>query len=122
MELSPQDEQATQSLAEAWSKILSQVRRDNPRAYGLMNSCKSYFMRGDCLILNFASDVLKEQMEKPENIEEAGKAISQAFEREITIECKVDTAKRDSMPPGAEDNGMVAAALRDLGGELVDVQ
>jgi DNA polymerase-3 subunit gamma/tau len=121
-ELSPQDQQATQTLAEAWRKILNLVRQENPRAYGLMNSCKSYFMRGDRLILNFASDLLKKQMEKPENAEIAGKALGQIFGYEVLIECKVDTARRDAVPPGVDNDGMVAAALRDLGGELVDTQ
>ncbi|MBN1146906.1 MAG: DNA polymerase III subunit gamma/tau [Anaerolineales bacterium] len=119
--LSPQDQQATQSLASAWQKILSQVRRDNPKAYGLMNSCKSYFLRSDCLVLNFASQLLKEQMEKEENSSAARKALCQALEREIVIECRVDAAQRGAIPPGVDDDGIVAAALRDLGGELVDM-
>jgi len=120
-ELSQQDQQATQTLSDAWGKILSQVRQENPLAYGLMNSCKSYFMHGDRLVLNFASQVLKERMEKDENRLVAQQALARLTGREILIECKVDTAKRDAIPPGVEDDGMVAAALRDLGGELVDI-
>ena len=108
-------------MSEAWGKLLSQVRQENPLAYGLMNSCKSYFMHGDRLVLNFASQVLKERMEKDENRLVAQQALARLTGREIIIECKVDTAKRDAIPPGVEDDGMVAAALRDLGGELVDI-
>jgi hypothetical protein len=60
-------------------------------------------------------------MEKDENRLVAQQALARLTGREILIECKVDTAKRDAIPPGVEDDGMVAAALRDLGGELVDI-
>ena len=109
-------------MAAAWQQILGLVRQQNQTTYGVLNSCKSRYMRGDQLVLNFASDVLKSKMEKPENIAIAQKALSQVFQRPITIFCKVDTAQRDAIPPGVDDDGMVAAALRDLGGELVDIQ
>jgi DNA polymerase-3 subunit gamma/tau len=119
--LNAQDLQANQSLAESWQEILSLVRRQNPRAYGLLNSCKSRYVRGDRLVLNFASDVLTEQMQKQENLEVVQRALFQVYQREMTIHCSVDTVKRDAIPTGVDDDGMVAAALRDLGGELVDI-
>jgi DNA polymerase-3 subunit gamma/tau len=121
-EATQNDQQSTQTLVEAWQKMLAWVRRQNPRAYGLLNSCKSRFIRGDVLIINFASDVLKNQMEKPENIDVTRKALQFVFQREIEVECHVDTARRDTVPAGVEEDGMVAAALRDLGGEIVDIQ
>jgi DNA polymerase-3 subunit gamma/tau len=118
---SPQDVQATQSLTEAWQQFLGLVRKQNPTTYGVLNSCKSHYMRGDELVLNFASDVLKSKMEKPENLEVTRQALSQIFQRPVAIRCRVDTTQRDAVPPGVENDGMVAAALRDLGGELVDM-
>ena len=116
------DQQATQTLMEAWPKMLKWIRQQNPKANGLLNSCKSRFIRNDRLIINFASDVLKSQMEKPENIEVTRKALQHVFQREIDVECRVDTARRDNVPSGVDEDGMVAAALRDLGGEIVDIQ
>lgn len=116
------DRQATQILVDAWQKMLTSIRGQSHKAYGLLNSCKSRFMRGDVLVINFASDVLKNQMEKPEHIEIICKALQQVFQREISVECHVDTSKRDSIPSGVDEDGMVAAALRDLGGEIVDIQ
>jgi hypothetical protein len=121
-ELSAQDQQATQTLAASWQQILSLVRQQDQKTYGVVNSCKSRYMKGNHLVLIFASDVLKSKMEKPENIEIAQKALTQVFQRPISVVCKVDTAQRDAIPPGVDDDGMVAAALRDLGGELVDIQ
>ena len=121
VQLSPSDGQADQILSESWGQILALVRQRNPRAYGLMNSCRSRNMHGDLLILNFATNVLKAQMEKPENLDIACQALTQTFQRKITIRCNVDAARREAIPPGVEDDGMVAAVLRDLGGEIADI-
>jgi DNA polymerase-3 subunit gamma/tau len=118
VEQSPQDQDATQTLTSSWPQILSEVRKKSPSAYGLLNSTKSRFMRQDQLILNFASDVLKDKMEKPEHLEVAQTVVQEIFQQEIVIQCKVDIAKRDAIPPGVDEDGMVAVALRDLGGEL----
>ena len=117
----PVDQNATQLLTTAWSQILGLVRQNNPSAYGLMNSCKARYIQGDRLIISFASDVLKVKMEKPENLEAAKRALKQVFQREFAVQCVFDTARRDSIPAGVDNDGMVAAALRDLGGELVDI-
>lgn len=119
---SPQDRQNTQTLADSWKRMLNWVRRQNPQAYGLLNSCKSRYMRGDMLVLYFASDVVKNLMEKPDNLEITRQALQHVFQRPVEVQVFVDTAQRDSIPQGAEENGMVAAALRDLGGEIVDIQ
>lgn len=116
------DPQATQTLAESWPRMLKWVREHNPNTYGLLNSCKSRFIRNDVLILNFASDVLKEKMAKPENIEIVARALQHVFQRQMQVESKVDTAQRDAIPPGVDEDGMVGTALRDLGGEIVDIQ
>ncbi len=118
----PQDQRDTQALSESWQRILNWVRRQNPRAYGLLNSCKSRYVHGDVLVLNFASDLLKNSMEKPENLELTRQALQQVFQRPMEVQVTVNTAQRDTIPQGAEEDGMVAAALRDLGGEIVDVQ
>lgn len=122
LEETPQDKQATQTLGEAWPKILGLVRKQNSKANGLLNSCKGRFMRSNDVYLVFASDILKENMEKPENRESVEAVLSKVFERQISVICQVDTARRDAIPPGVDDDGMVAAALRDLGGEIVDMQ
>lgn len=114
-------EQPSQALAAAWPQILALVRQGNMAAYGTLNSCTGRAMRGDRLLLSFASDVLRVKMEKPESMALLQRALQQIFGREINVECSVDTARRDSVPPGVDNDGIVAAALRDLGGELVDI-
>jgi DNA polymerase-3 subunit gamma/tau len=121
-EPSEEDQSATRSLEASWKAILDMVRGQNPTTYAVLNSCKSRYMRGNDLVLNFASDVIKEKMEQPESLETVRNAVTQVFGRELGVKCYVDTAKRDAIPPGVDNDGMVAAALRDLGGELVDIQ
>ena len=121
LEAGEPDPQAVQKLAVVWQQLLGLVRQQSQPAYGTLNSCTSRAMHGDHLTLSFASEVLKTKMEKPENLELLRGALQQVFGREIYISCVVDTARRDTVPPGVEDDGIVAAALRDLGGELVDI-
>ncbi len=96
----PQDRQDTQALSESWQRILNWVRRQNPRAYGLLNSCKSRYVRGDVLVLNFASDLLKNSMEKPENLELIRQALQQVFQRPMEVQVTVNHRPARHHPPG----------------------
>lgn len=118
----PQDQHARQEMTDNWDHILNQVRSHNPNTYGLLNSIKLRHLKGNVLILGFASDVLKNQMNKRENMEIVENVFSEVLEREISVRCVISTAKRTTIPPDIDTDGMVAAALRDLGGEIVDVQ
>jgi DNA polymerase-3 subunit gamma/tau len=116
------DNKKNQGFDQVWTKTLAIVRVDNPNTYGLLNSTKSKYIKGDELILSFASELLKNKMEKRENIKAVEDALTQVLQRQIIIRCKVDIARRDEIPAGVDENGMVAAAVRDLGGEVVDIQ
>jgi DNA polymerase-3 subunit gamma/tau len=121
-ETSPKDRQETQNLDQVWTKILAMLRVENPNTYGLLNSAKSKYIKGDELILSFSGDVLKDKMEKKGNIKAVEQVLSQIFQKEIFVRCKVDITRRDEIPVGVDEDGMVAAAVRDLGGEVVDIQ
>jgi len=112
----------SQTLNQHWPKVLSLVRKQNPNTYGLLNSCRSRFLNGKVLVLGFASDVLKNQMSKKENLDLVQQAMEQVLGAPITVRCVINTAKRTAIPTEVDDDGMVAAALRDLGGEIVDIQ
>ena len=121
-ETDPRDTHALQTLDENWDQILQSVKRANPNTYGLLNSTKSRQVKDNLLILGFASDVLKNQMDKKENIEIVRQVVAQLLAREIGIRCIISTARGNAIPSEVDSDGMVAAALRDLGGEIVDVQ
>jgi DNA polymerase-3 subunit gamma/tau len=122
VEATPQDRHDTQSLSQVWGQIVNLLRQRNPNLSGLLNSCKSKHFQGGTLYLSFASDVLKGKMEMRENMQAVEQAFSEMLGREVHVKCTVDTAKRNAIPSNVDDDGMVAAALRDLGGEIVDMK
>jgi hypothetical protein len=121
-EAEPEESPANQALAHNWENILSQVRERNPNTYGLLNSCKLRHMKNNVLILGFASELLKNQMLKKENLEIVESTLAQVMEKEIAVRCVISNASGTSLPDEVDNDGMVAAALRDLGGEIVDIQ
>ena len=86
------------------------------------HSCQSRHLSGNVLVLGFASDILKNQMDKRENLEVVQQVVSQVLHKEITVRCMITSAKNTDIPSEVDENGMVASALRDMGGEIVDVQ
>jgi DNA polymerase-3 subunit gamma/tau len=121
-EFSQADPQETQHLGENWKQILAQVRQRSPNTYALLNSCRTRNLRGNVLVLGFASELLKAKMERVDNMETVRGALKQVLGQEMTIRCQTTTGKQNTPPPEVDNDGMVAAALRDLGGEIVDIQ
>jgi DNA polymerase-3 subunit gamma/tau len=115
-----------QRLKMRWDEVLQAVRRYDPRTQGLLNSCRPLGLEGQVLILGFQSDLLREKMEKGDNVANACKALSQVFGERIEIRCVLQRqwgAARagDDVPP-MEEGGMVATAVRDLGAQVVEVR
>ena len=98
------------------------VRKERPNLYALLKSCQSQHMHGSVLILGFASDLLKNMMSKQEDITLVQGIASQVLGTEIAIRCVLTNARSNDIPTEVDDDGMVASALRDLGGEIVDIQ
>jgi len=109
-------------LEENWRQILQIVREQKSNLSGLLNSVKSRHLDDNVLVLGFASDVLKSQMEKADNIEIVQNAVKEAIGEEVRIRCTTVSAQRSAPPAEVDHDGMVAAAVRELGGEIVDVQ
>jgi len=118
----PEESQAIESLIDNWQQILNLVKRKNPNTYGLLNSCKSRVIKGNVITLGFASDILKNQMSKKDNQMIVEQVLSHVLERNVSVRCIISTAKRIDIPDDVDSEGMVASALRDLGGEIVDIQ
>ncbi len=118
----PSDSPLLRKLTDNWKKILDLVRQKNPNTYGLLNSSKSRRLKNGILFLGFASDILKHKMEKGENIEIVQEVLTQVLGEQITIRCQTRTSMRSELPPNVDNDGMVATALNDLGGEIVDIQ
>jgi DNA polymerase III subunit gamma/tau len=119
---SEQDNSLSNRLAQNWPRILGMVRQEHPSIYGLLNSARSRSVRNGVLVLTFASDVLKFKMEKPDNLEVVQAVLAQALGEEVQVRCQTNAGKRSKLPSNVDSDGMVATALNDLGGEIVDVQ
>lgn len=107
---------------ERWRQILGLVGQESRQTLALLNSCRPYGFKDNTLYLGFTGDFAKTKMERDENISLTKKVLAQVFEQEVPLKCFVASGQRKSLPPEVDSDGMVAAALRDLGGEIVDIQ
>jgi len=103
----------------AWQRVKDEVRAQDSNLHALLNSIKLREVRGASLYLGFGSDILKEKMEKTENVEILQAAMQHALGTRLDINCFVASGKSGELPLGLDSSGMVAAAVR-LGGEIVD--
>ena len=120
--LSAEEISLNRRLDENWKKIIGLLRERNATVYGLINTVRSHHLQNGVLTLGIISDVLQSRVEQPANLELVQNVVSQVMEMEIQIRCRVVTGKQSAPPPEVDSDGMVAAALRDLGGEIVDMQ
>jgi len=116
----PEVESLPVSVAKNWNQILKAVRDKNPQTQALLNSCKPLGIKGNSLVLGFNGEFAKAKMEAGENIDVFIQAMEQVLGDTMPVLCTV--TKGGEMPPDIDQDGMVATALRDLGGKIVDVQ
>ena len=107
-------------IRQNWNRIGALIRQRNPHTQALFISCKPLGFKDGCLVLG-ASDFVKAQLEKPEHTELAEQALAEVFGAQVPLRCVVASGKKGA-PPDVDSDGIVATALRDLGGEIVDVQ
>ena len=110
-----------QMIQENWRQVLPLVRQRSPNAEALLKSGRVLGVKDGVLYLGF-SEVLKSKMEKTENMDSVRRALQEVFKMEVPIRCVVTTGKAGAIPADIDGDGMVATALRDLGGEIVDIQ
>ena len=89
---------------------------------GLLNSGKPLKLEGEVLVVGYPSDVLRERMADPEYARVAEQALRALTGQKLRVECVVSASTRKELPAGVNSDGMVATAVRDLGGEVVDMQ
>jgi hypothetical protein len=96
------------------------VRRENPQTQALLNSCKPLGVKNGTLILGFNGEFAKSKMEQGENIEILRRVMEQVLGEAMPVRCIMSAG--GELPEDIDQDGMVASALRDLGGEIVDIQ
>ncbi len=112
-----------QEIRAQWRKLKEVIKHRNPRVDGLLNSCRSVQYRDGTLFLGYPSKILKEKMEKEENLADMRWALEQVYGRPIRVKCVLADSEsvEQELPPGADPNGLLKTAL-DLGGKIVDSQ
>jgi len=108
------------NIAQNWKSIKDQVKQQNPQTQALLNSCKLLGTKGGMLILGFNGEFAKSKMEQGENLGILQQAMEQIMGESMPVRCVLSAGK--SIPTDVDNDGMVATALRDLGGEIVDIQ
>jgi DNA polymerase-3 subunit gamma/tau len=99
-----------------WREILSLVRQRNPQTQALLNSCKPLGVKNGTLILGFNGEFAKSKMEQGNNLEVIRKVMEQVLGEAMPIRCILSAS--GELPTDIDQDGMVASALRDLGGAI----
>jgi len=106
-------------VIKVWRQIIASLPKAQANLGALLNSVRMIDVHGKTLILGFASDVLVEKMNKPDQLEAAQKAIADVLGVTLIIHCTVTNAK-GKIPSDVPQDGMVATAIQH-GGEIVNV-
>ncbi len=116
------NDQLFHKVCEQWRQVVHQVGQISRQTQALLNSCKPYGVKDGILFLGFNGDFAKTKMEKGDNVQVTCQALSQVVGKEVPVRCFIASGGKGTLPPEVESDGMVATALRDLGGEVVDIQ
>jgi DNA polymerase III subunit gamma/tau len=109
-----------QKIAAGWKNLQTAIKSKDSNLAALINSSKIIELKGNVLILGFASDILLAKFDKPENIQQTERAIAEIFGVKLIIQAVVSSGK-NALPANVKPDSMVAAALQN-GGEIVDIQ
>ncbi|HLB64906.1 MAG TPA: DNA polymerase III subunit gamma/tau [Anaerolineales bacterium] len=110
-----------------WRDVLAAARKRDPRTQALLNSCRPLGLEGGVLVLGFASDLLRDKMEKGHSLALAREALEEVFGVGVEVRSALTSGGGADGRPEApvapmEADGMVATALRDLGAQVVEVK
>ncbi len=114
-----------QTVLDRWREILAATFEREPRAQALLNSGQPLALKNDQLIIGFASDLLREKMEKGETLKQVSAALEHVLGRPMGVQCVLSEQWEGAEPapggPLVEDGGMVDTALRELGAEVSEL-
>ena len=101
--------------------------RLDPRTQALLNSCRPLGVHDGRLVLGFGSEILREKMEQGHSLSVAQRAVEEVMGVPMGLRCVLQDQWRPrdqdpAPPPPIDDEGMVATAVRELGGHVVQVQ
>jgi hypothetical protein len=108
-------------VSQKWRQVITTVQQNNPNTNtaALLRSGKLLGVK-DGVIYYGLSELLKSKLEKKECLDVIHQALEQVLGAKALFRCVVASGKQGAPPPDVDSDGMVATALRDLGGEIVD--
>ncbi len=121
----PAGEVSSKTVADQWDAILEAAFRLDSRTQALLRSGKLLGVRDGRVVIGFPTDILREKMEKGHSLTHARRAIEQVLGLPLEVRCVLlgQDAGGDEPAPTQpiEGDGMVATAVRELGGHVVAV-
>jgi len=115
----------TKTVADNWDAILEDAFRLDSRTQALLRSGKLLGVRDGRVVIGFPTEILREKMEKGHSLTHARRAIEQVLGLPLEVRCVLlgqDAGGDEPTPTQTmEDDGMVATAVRELGGHVVAV-
>ncbi|HEY3345976.1 MAG TPA: DNA polymerase III subunit gamma/tau [Anaerolineaceae bacterium] len=115
-----------QTVNQNWRQVLNLLREQKYfQTEAFLRSSRLLGIKESTLILGLNSEFSKSKMESGDHLEATRSALSRVLGVEMQVRCVVSTGKlNDKMLADLDidNDGMVGTALRDLGGEVVDVQ
>lgn len=105
-------------LTKEWKNVSLAVK-SNRSLNALLNSCRLVDLRKGVLTLGFASEILQEKANTPEQLEIIRKTIADLLGLDLQVKCVVSTARQDT-PADIKQDGMVAEAIK-IGGKIADI-
>jgi DNA polymerase-3 subunit gamma/tau len=114
------------AVAENWEAILEAAYRLDTRTQALLRSGKLLGIRDGRVVIGFPTEILREKMEKGHSLTHARQAMEGVLGSRVEVRCVLLSHwSGDEAPAPAEpmvDEGMVATAVRELGGHVVAVR
>ncbi|MDZ7844188.1 MAG: DNA polymerase III subunit gamma/tau [Anaerolineales bacterium] len=110
------------NILQIWDQICKLVRSANPTTQALLNTCRPLGIKDGTLILSFRSDINKEKMEKEDHLQVCRSVINEVLGDNLSIQCVLGSGKDHDFPEDIDPDGLVATAVRDLGGKYVSDQ
>jgi hypothetical protein len=108
-------------VKEHWRQIMEEIRQVDPHLQAVINSCEPVAVEQGTLLLEFNGDFAYRAYEAGESRAIVRRIIAKVIGQEIAVQGVLRGARK-KLPPGVDRNGLVASAVNDLGGEIVDAQ
>jgi DNA polymerase-3 subunit gamma/tau len=123
-----EDSNLSETVAENWEAILAAAYRLDSRTQALLKSGRLLGVHRGRVVLGFPTEILREKMEKGHSMGFASRAIEDVVGVPLEVRCvleehwSADTSPGNETTPPMEEEGMVATAVRELGGHVVAVR